>query len=114
MAEQCPSVMVPFANSWPSTHHLMPVVLPRGIGRQSVIDGLRNDGVQTTIHYPPVHRMTFYREICPGFVLPRTDEFARRELTLPLHPRMTPATVELVVNSLAAALSSETSMEEVA
>jgi dTDP-4-amino-4,6-dideoxygalactose transaminase len=114
MAEQCPSVMVPFANSWPSTHHLMPVVLPRGIGRQSVIDGLRNNGVQTTIHYPPVHRMTFYREICPGFVLPRTDEFARRELTLPLHPRMTPATVELVVNSLAAALSSETSMEEVA
>jgi dTDP-4-amino-4,6-dideoxygalactose transaminase len=114
MAEQCPSVMVPFANSWPSTHHLMPVVLPRGIGRQSVIDGLRNDGVQTTIHYPPVHRMTFYREICPGFVLPRTDEFARRELTLPLHPRMTPATVELVVNSLAAALSSGTPMEEVA
>jgi dTDP-4-amino-4,6-dideoxygalactose transaminase len=114
VAEHCPSVIVPFANSWPSAHHLMPVVLPRGIGRQSVIDGLRNDGVQTTIHYPPVHRMTFYREICPGFVLPRTDEFARRELTLPLHPRMTPATVELVVNSLAAALSSETSMEEVA
>ena len=114
IAEHCPSVIVPFANPWPSAHHLMPVVLPPGIGRQSVIDGLRNDGVQTTIHYPPVHRMTFYREICPGFALPRTDAFARRELTLPLHPRMTPATVELVVNSLAAALGSETSLEEVA
>ena len=114
IAEHCPSVIVPFANPWPSAHHLMPVVLPPGIDRQSVIDWLRHDGVQTTIHYPPVHRMTFYREICPGFALPRTDAFAQRELTLPLHPRMTPATVEFVVNSLAAALSSETSMEEVA
>jgi dTDP-4-amino-4,6-dideoxygalactose transaminase len=114
IAEHCPSVIVPFANPWPSAHHLMPVVLPPGVGRQSVIDGLRKDGVQTTIHYPPVHRTTFYKDICPGCTLPRTEEFARRELTLPLHPRMTPATVELVVNSLAAALGSKVSMEAIA
>jgi dTDP-4-amino-4,6-dideoxygalactose transaminase len=39
--------------------------------------------------------------------LPRTEEFAQRELTLPLHPRMNPADVEQVVNSLAAALGTE-------
>lgn len=111
IAALCPSVMVPFADPWPSAHHLMPVLLPPGVGRQAVIDGLRKRGIQTTIHYPPVHHLTYYREKCPDSRLPRTEEFARRELTLPLHPRMTPETVELVVNSLAATLGAELSME---
>jgi len=114
IAEHCPSVMVPFTNPWPSAHHLMPVVLPLAFDRQAVIDGLRKDGVQTTVHYPPVHRLRFYNDICPDCILPRTEEFARRELTLPLHPRMTPAAVELVVNSLATALSAEVPMEAIA
>ncbi len=111
MAEHCPSVMLPFANSWPSAHHLMPAVLPTAASRQEVIDRLRDRGIQTTVHYPPVHRLTFYRGLHPDWSLPRTEEFARRELTLPLHPRMTLATVETVVRSLADALAAEAPME---
>jgi dTDP-4-amino-4,6-dideoxygalactose transaminase len=107
IAEHCPSVMVPFEALWPSAHHLMPVVLPTAISRQLVIDRLRKRGIQTTVHYPPVHRLTFYRDLYPDTSLPRTEEFARRELTLPLHPRMTQSDVERVVNSLAAALGAE-------
>jgi dTDP-4-amino-4,6-dideoxygalactose transaminase len=114
IAERCPSVTVPFANAWPSAHHLMPAVLPTAIDRQAVIDGLRGRGVQTTIHYPPVHRLTFYNNMCPDCRLPQTEEFARRELTLPLHPRMNAASVELVVNSLADSLSVEAPMEAIA
>jgi len=114
IAERCPSVMVPFTNPWPSAHHLMPVVLPTAIRRQTVVDRLRKLGIQTTVHYPPVHRLTFYNDLYPDSHLPRTEEFARRELTLPLHPRMTPATVELVVNSLAAALGAELPVEAIA
>jgi dTDP-4-amino-4,6-dideoxygalactose transaminase len=114
IAQRCPSVMVPFADRWPSAHHLMPVVLPIGISRQLVIDELRKRGIQTTVHYPPVHRLTFYKDLYPGSELPRTDEFARRELTLPLHPRMSPATVELVVDSLSAAVAAELPIKAVA
>lgn len=114
IARHCPSVMVPFADPWPSAHHLMPVVLPTAISRQAVIDRLRKQGIQTTVHYPPVHRLTFYQNLYPDVHLPRTDEFSRRELTLPLHPRMTPETVELVVNSLAAALGAELPAEAIA
>lgn len=114
IAEHCPSVVVPFANPWPSAHHLMPVVLPTSINRQVIIDGLRRDGIQTTVHYPPVHRLTFYDDICPDCRLPRTEAFARQELTLPLHPRMTLATVQLVVNSLAATLNAEMNMRVIA
>jgi dTDP-4-amino-4,6-dideoxygalactose transaminase len=114
IAEHCPSVLVPFADPWPSAHHLMPVVLPPAISRQTVVDGLRGDGVQTTVHYPPVHRLTFYNGLYPNCTLPQTEEFAQRELTLPLHPRMTPADVGLVVNSLAAALKTKLPMEAIA
>jgi dTDP-4-amino-4,6-dideoxygalactose transaminase len=107
IAEHCPSVMVPFEAPWPSAHHLMPVVLPTATNRQLVIDRLRKRGIQTTVHYPPVHRLTFYRDLYPDTSLPRTEDFSRRELTLPLHPRMTQSDVERVVNSLAAALGAE-------
>jgi dTDP-4-amino-4,6-dideoxygalactose transaminase len=114
IAEYCPSVIVPFADTCPSAHHLMPVLLPATIDRQTVIDWLRKRGIQTTVHYPPVHRLTFYNDLQPGLHLPRTEEFARRELTLPLHPRMMMSTVEFVVNSLAGALGAEFPLEAIA
>jgi dTDP-4-amino-4,6-dideoxygalactose transaminase len=114
IAGHCPTVIVPFTNPWPSAHHLMPVVLPTAIDRQTVIDRLRKRGIQTTVHYPPVHRLSFYNDLYPDCHLPRTEEFARRELTLPLHPRMIPANVEFVVNSIAAALGAEFPMEAIA
>lgn len=107
IAEHCPSVMVPFEVLWPSAHHLLPIVLPAGANRQRIIERLRRRGVQTTIHYPPVHRLTLYRDLYPDASLPRTEEFARRELTLPLHPSMTPSTVNRIVESLAAAVAAE-------
>jgi dTDP-4-amino-4,6-dideoxygalactose transaminase len=114
MAEFCPSVMVPFANSWPSAHHLMPAVLPKAIGRQEIIDRLRDRGIQTTVHYPSLHRLTFYRELYPDCRLPRTEDFSQRELTLPLHPRMTLAGVESVVKSLSDALTAVMPTEKTA
>jgi dTDP-4-amino-4,6-dideoxygalactose transaminase len=114
IGEHCPSVTVPFAPAWLSAHHLLPVVLPTEVSRQTVIDALRSQGIQTTVHYPPVHRLTYYSDLCPNCSLPRTEDFSQRELTLPLHPRMMPATVDLIVNSLAAALSAEAPMEAIA
>jgi len=114
IAVACPSVTVPFAEAWPSAHHLMPVLLPAQVSRQKIIDGLRRAGIQTTVHYPPVHCLTFYNGIYPDCSLPRTEEFAQRELTLPLHPRITDPIVELVVNSLVAALRQKLPMEAIA
>ena len=66
IAEHCPSVMVPFTDPWPSAHHLMPVVLPTAISvGRVVIDRLRKRGIQTTVHYPPIHRLTFYNDLYP-------------------------------------------------
>lgn len=114
ITEHCPSVTVPFLQQRPSTFHIMPVVLPVGAARQEVIDHLRENGIQTTIHYPPVHLMTLYRELCPDVRMARTEDFALRELTLPLHPRMGVETVERVVSTLARAVQAETVVRAVA
>ncbi|CUA87462.1 dTDP-4-amino-4,6-dideoxygalactose transaminase [Chelatococcus sambhunathii] len=100
----CPDVRVPFSDERASSHHIMPALLPAAADRDLVIERLRDAGIQTTIHYRPVHHLTLYRERPDIGPLPVTEEFASRELTLPLHPKMTAADVEHVVNALATAL----------
>jgi dTDP-4-amino-4,6-dideoxygalactose transaminase len=100
----CPEVRVPFAARDNSSHHIMPIVLPRDADRQSVMARLRGDEIQTTIHYPPAHQLSFYRSLYPSVRLRETEEFARRELTLPLHPRMEEWQVDVVSYALAKSL----------
>lgn len=102
-----PMVTLPFESGRASVHHIMPVLLPRSVERQNVIDHLRAAGIQTTVHYPPTHRLSFYRDLYPNVSLPKTEDFTARELTLPLHPRMEAADVETVTRCLAEALEAE-------
>ncbi len=107
IARHCPEVVTPFDESWTSSFHIMPVLLPPMVIRQDVVDHLRANDIQTTIHYTPVHALTLYRDMYPDLVLAKTEEFANRELTLPLHPLMTEVTVESVVTALAIATGSD-------
>ncbi|MCG8213983.1 DegT/DnrJ/EryC1/StrS family aminotransferase, partial [Brenneria goodwinii] len=87
-------------------YHIMPVLLPHDVDRQTVIDHLRTKGIQTTIHYTPVHQMTLYRQMFTEIHLPKTEDFAQRELTIPLHPQITASAIESVVVALATAIES--------
>ena len=101
----CPGVALPFSRPRDSSHHILPAILPTGVDRQLVADKMRDAGVQTTVHYPPVHTFSWYRSRFPSVYLPQTEEFARRELTLPLHPRMEARHVATAVQALAQALA---------
>jgi dTDP-4-amino-4,6-dideoxygalactose transaminase len=101
----CPEVSVPFSMPRASSHHILPVVLPKGANRQLVADRMRDAGIQTSVHYPPIHRFSWYQTRFPSVLLPETEEFCRRELTLPLHPKLEEQDVETVVGALAEALS---------
>lgn len=81
-------------------HHLFTVVLDAGCDRDAVRERLSAAGVQSSIHYPPAHTFEIYRG---GAVLPVTDEYARRTLTLPMFAHMTEEQVEIVVTALDAA-----------
>jgi dTDP-4-amino-4,6-dideoxygalactose transaminase len=80
------------------TWHIMPILLDPEIDRQKVIDGLRDAGVQSSVHYPAIQEFTAYRD-CRGEV-PLACEISKRELTLPLYPTMTEAQVDYVCDSL--------------
>jgi dTDP-4-amino-4,6-dideoxygalactose transaminase len=82
-----------------SAHHLAVLVLPGPDLRAVVREQLRDRGIQTSLHYPPIHRFSEYsREPRRGLAV--TDDVADRLLTLPLFPHMTEHQVELVVDAV--------------
>jgi dTDP-4-amino-4,6-dideoxygalactose transaminase len=107
LAAHCPGVLLPFSRRRASAYHILPILLPRAVDRQRASESLRAAGIQTSMHYPPVHRLSWYRTKFPAVSLPLTEEFARRELTLPLHPKLEEQHVELVVRALSNAVGRE-------
>jgi dTDP-4-amino-4,6-dideoxygalactose transaminase len=81
-----------------SAHHLVVVVAPSPGEREQARDRLREQRIQTSVHYPPIHRFTRYR--AEGQSLPLAEEIADRVLTLPLHPRLSEADVDEVCTVL--------------
>ncbi len=85
-----------------SAHHLFTVVLGDGTDRDGVREAMAEGGIQTSLHYPPVHRFSAYDE---AVELPVTEDYARRSVTLPLFPTLTEEGIGMVVDGLADALS---------
>ena len=88
-----------------SAAHLFPIMLGRSAERQGFIEAMHSQGIQTSIHYPPIHRFTLYRDAGSSTQLPVTEEVAAREVTLPLFPTMADSQFELVVNAVESALA---------
>lgn len=106
LAERLPQVGIPFhgVDVAASSCHIMPVLLPANADRSAVMKSLASQRIQSSVHYPPVHQFTAYRERCPGVQLEMTKMVAPRLLTLPLFPQMTTEKVEAVVDALHRAL----------
>jgi dTDP-4-amino-4,6-dideoxygalactose transaminase len=99
-------VGLPFsqASSGESSYHIFPVLLPEGVDRKGFMDTLRSAGVQSSIHYPPIHQFSYYREMYSGVMLPLTEAAAAREVTLPLYPTMNQEQVATVVSAVKEAI----------
>lgn len=82
------------------SYHIFPMLLPTGIDRKAFIDAMRTDGIQTSIHYPPTHRFTYYKSRYGEISLPRTEDISEREVTLPLYPSMGAERVDLVTDAV--------------
>ena len=85
-------------------HHLAVAVLPPDVAREDVRAALARRGIQTSVHYPPIHRFSAYADRSSR-PLPMTDEVAGRLLTIPLYPHLEDEQVDSVVESLAAEVS---------
>jgi dTDP-4-amino-4,6-dideoxygalactose transaminase len=101
LEEMLPEVTVPFRDHRGfSAHHIRPILLPPEIDRRQLMQTMKEAGIQTSIHYPPIHRFTAYDGTQRVRHLPMTERVAAREVTLPLYPTMKPGDVEHVVEAL--------------
>jgi dTDP-4-amino-4,6-dideoxygalactose transaminase len=100
-------LVVPFSDRRDrSAHHLAVVVLPEGANRDRVRELMRERGVQTSVHYPPIHHFSAYAH-SRRRPLPRTDAVAERLMTLPLYPHLQTAQVDAVAEALLDAVSAD-------
>ena len=80
---------IPFLN-YPrdSASHLFPILLDKDVDRENFMRQLKRKGIQTSIHYPPIHQFSYYRKNLKAGrnKLPLTEHVGRHEVTLPLHP----------------------------
>jgi len=100
-------LVVPFSDDEAASHHLAVVVLPHGVVREDVRAQLAAAGIQTSVHYPPIHEFTAFATNGKRRPLPQTEAIGRRLLTLPLYPHMTPGQVDAVAEALVAALKEQ-------
>jgi dTDP-4-amino-4,6-dideoxygalactose transaminase len=88
-------------------YHLFCIVLDEGVDREALRARMAERGVQTSVHYPPVHRFSIYAG--SGGDLPLTDAYGARAVTLPLFAHMTESQQDLVLESLADAVHAASS-----
>ncbi len=101
--EKISGISVPFKNYGEKpSYHIFPILLAEDISRNEFIDKLKEKGIQTSIHYPPIHLFTYYRKKF-GFeegMLPKTEFVGEHEVTLPLYPMMKQEDVKYICDCI--------------
>jgi dTDP-4-amino-4,6-dideoxygalactose transaminase len=103
--ERLDDVTVPFAEhtGYVSNYIMSVIVRDGGSDRRDAIrEHLHKSGVQTSIHYPAVHRFSIYRD--RGASVPVTEMAADHLVTLPMHSKLTKDDVDFVTAELGKAL----------
>lgn len=94
-------VIVPFAdNTEFVSNYIMPIVLKNSTAekRDSVRDKLHAAGIQTSVHYPAIHRFSIYKDY--KAVLPQTEYVTDNEITLPMYAALTIEEVKFIAETL--------------
>jgi len=103
LEELAPQLELPFSESRGiGCYHFLPALLPKGTDRIKFMEALKCFGIQTSIHYPPVHHFEIYKHDWQsrGDALLFTEETGDREITLPLYPTMREEQVHWVVDAI--------------
>jgi dTDP-4-amino-4,6-dideoxygalactose transaminase len=78
----------------------MPIVLKDSNAdfRDNVRRQLHENGIQTSVHYPAVHRFSIYNQ--DRIKLPKTEYISDNEITLPMYADLSETEIEYIVNIL--------------
>jgi Predicted pyridoxal phosphate-dependent enzyme apparently involved in regulation of cell wall biogenesis len=94
-------ITIPFADNVEQTnYHIFPILLDKRVNRNELMTYLRKNGIQTSIHYPPIHKFSFYQNYGINQDLPLTEYIGQHELTLPMFSGITEHQIEHIINVL--------------
>ncbi|KKL92683.1 hypothetical protein LCGC14_1882200, partial [marine sediment metagenome] len=84
-----------------SAYHLYVIQL-KTVDRRKVFEKLRALDIGVMVHYIPVYRHPFYRDMFYNKPehYPVTEQYYERALTLPLYPSMSDGDVKYVIKSV--------------
>ena len=99
-------IIIPFKGyKYFTSNYIFPIVLKNSTVeiRNRVREHLAAAGIQTSVHYPAVHRFSIYREYAS--VLPDTEYAADNLVTLPMFSKLTPEQVDYICDTLKEAVA---------
>jgi len=83
-----------------SSNYIFPIVLKNSTKnkRDSIRQILAENGVQTSVHYPAVHRFSIYKEFYSD--LPKTDYVSDNLITLPMYSKLLEKKLDDIISVL--------------
>ncbi len=103
--EEIEGLLIPFKDyKFFSSNYIFPVVLKNSDveNRNRVREFLNSQGIQTSVHYPAVHKFSIYKDFATP--LPKTEYVADNLITLPMFSRLTYADIDYIKETLIKAL----------
>lgn len=100
--------VVPTAQDCDPCRHLYPALIDYaafGTTRAQVMTALKEKGIGTQVHYIPVHRQPYYRELNPALELKGAEAYYDKALSLPLYAQMADSDADRVADALARVLA---------
>lgn len=99
------SILIPFRDRTEyASNYIFPIILKDSDGakRDVIRRRLQEKGIQTSVHYPALHRFSAFKEFYRP--LPKTEFVTDRELTLPMYASLTEDQIVYICDSLKGAL----------
>ena len=73
-----------------------------GVNRDELFRDLSASGIGTSVHYTPLHQLTFYKKLCSGKQsFPVAERVSKEILSLPLFPTMSKSQIDFVAEEIA-------------
>lgn len=96
--EKINEISIPFKDRTEySSNYIFPILINK-LNRDNLRQELDRHGIQTSFHYPPVHKFSHYSKYTT--TLPITDYVADRLITLPMYSNLKKEKIEYIYKSL--------------
>ncbi|MBK22287.1 MAG: aminotransferase DegT [Flavobacteriales bacterium] len=95
------NIIIPFEHHDElSSNYVFPIVIKNinAEKRNNLRDLLAKKGIQTSVHYPAVHKFSIYKEFYSE--LPFTDQYEQQMITLPMYSRLKESEISYIAKEL--------------